>query len=466
MPRQIELTLPAMHPAQLEVFNCPARYRVLSKGRRFGGSMLGAIEAVACASQRGQVWYVCPSFPMATERWTELCILARQYPETTILEGPRSITFPGGGKITVKSAHEPNSLRGSGLDLIVLDEAAYIQDLLKLFGEVLLPTLLDRKGRALFISSPNGLNAFRTLFVRGLDPLKPSWESFTFGTASNPYVSTDDVAAMRSEMTEMQAMQELDAQFVDFNGSVFRRLNEVCVLKPQRGPQAEHVYTMGIDWGRSGDYTAISVFDSTSRQQAYLDRFTDTAWAMQRNRIKALYRYWEPERVIAESNSIGGPNIEALQAEGIRVKPFATTAQSKPLLIEAMALAIERGALGEQDGVLLLDNPVQLAELQAYAMERLASGRFTYNAPAGQHDDTVIATALSLHGARSTGPMFAFVNLGRGSSPNSRPGPDVYNPATKTKMSPAQLAAWNQKMNHDCDTDSDNAQYWQPGRIR
>ncbi|MEP7289638.1 MAG: hypothetical protein ABI947_28135, partial [Chloroflexota bacterium] len=53
--------------------------------------------------------------------------------------------------------------------------------------------------------------------------------------------------------------------------------------------------------------------------------------------------------------------------------------------------------LNETDGVLLLNDPVQLAELQAYAMERLASGRFTYNAPSGFHDDTVIATALAVH---------------------------------------------------------------------
>ncbi|MEP7285215.1 MAG: terminase family protein, partial [Chloroflexota bacterium] len=347
MPRQIELTLPNMHPAQLEVFNCPARYRVLSKGRRFGGSMLGAIEAVASASQRGQVWYVCPSYPMATERWTELCILARQFPETTILEGPRSITFPGGGKVTVKSAHEPDSLRGSGLDLIILDEAAYIQDLLKLFGEVLLPTLLDRKGRALFISSPNGLNAFRTLYVRGLDPLKTSWACFTFGTASNPYVSADDIAAMRSEMTELQARQELEAQFVDDNSAVFRRLNEVCVLNPQRGPQAQHNYVFGIDWARAvgGDATVVSIFDATARRQVWLDRFTGVAWEVQRNRIKALTQHWKPDTIFAESNSIGGPAVEALQRDGVRVKPFVTSAQSKPLLIEALALAIEKGSL-------------------------------------------------------------------------------------------------------------------------
>ena len=99
----------------------------------------------------------------------------------------------------------------------------------------------------------------------------------------------------------------------------------------------------------------------------------------------------------AEANSIGEPNIEALlPSDGLPVRRFYTSAKSKAPLIEALALAIER-----QD-ITLLDDPVLLGELADYRFDRLANGAYRYGAPAGSHDDTVIAAALAWFGAQHT----------------------------------------------------------------
>lgn len=79
--------------------------------------------------------------------------------------------------------------------------------------------------------------------------------------------------------------------------------------------------------------------------------------------------------------------------------PFTTTAQSKGPLIESLALAFE------QDDIAIQPEPVLLDELQAYSLERLASGRYRYNAPPGMHDDTVIALALAHYGVRNSTPQ-------------------------------------------------------------
>jgi len=76
------------------------------------------------------------------------------------------------------------------------------------------------------------------------------------------------------------------------------------------------------------------------------------------------------------------------------VHSSATTPSSKPPLIEALALAIERGEIG------LINEPKLVNELQAYTMERMPSGSFRYTAPGGMHDDLVIATALAWTGVR------------------------------------------------------------------
>ena len=76
-----------------------------------------------------------------------------------------------------------------------------------------------------------------------------------------------------------------------------------------------------------------------------LDRFNQIGWSLQRNRLRALANHWKPKVIWAEINSIGEPNIEALIQEGLPIRGFRTTAQSKPPLIEALALALERGSL-------------------------------------------------------------------------------------------------------------------------
>ena len=82
--------------------------------------------------------------------------------------------------------------------------------------------------------------------------------------------------------------------------------------------------------------------------------------------------------------------------EGLPVSGFNTTAQSKPPLIENLALALEK------EEWKFIDDPIWTGELQAYEQKiNRHTNRSTYNAPAGMHDDTVIARALMLRLATS-----------------------------------------------------------------
>jgi len=83
--------------------------------------------------------------------------------------------LPGGGPIAIKSADAPESLRGEGLDLLVLDEAAYI--LPDVWDAALRPALSDRKGGAIFISTPAGYNWFHEVYTRGCEG-RDDWQSW------------------------------------------------------------------------------------------------------------------------------------------------------------------------------------------------------------------------------------------------------------------------------------------------
>ena len=61
-------------------------------------------------------------------------------------------------------------------------------------------------------------------------------------------------------------------------------------------------------------------------------------------------------------------------------------------MVESLALAFER------EQIEILNDPLLIAELQAFAAERLPGGSTRYAAPEGMHDDMVMALALAWRG--------------------------------------------------------------------
>jgi hypothetical protein len=137
------------------------------------------------------------------------------------------------------------------------------------------------------------------------------------------------------------------------------------------------------------DATAVAIVDLTSRACVAMERWAGVPYPVQQDRVKVLNDHWRPKTIIGEENSMGGPIVEALQRAGMPVKAFNTNNASKANAIEALGLAFERYDLA------IIPDPVLLSELQAYQAVRLPSGMTRYSAPAGLHDDTVMALAMA-----------------------------------------------------------------------
>jgi len=337
---------------------------------------------------------------MASQVWRDLKADASRLEGVRISESERRIDILGGGMIAVRSAHYPDSLRGEGLDLAVLDEAAFMEP--RVWPEIVRPMLATSRGRALFLSTPFGRNWFWEQYKLGLDDEVEEWASFHYTSASSPFIAREELRSIRRQTSEQVWRTEYLAEFDEDSGQVFRGLQATARPASADGPEAGHVYVAGIDWGRHHDYTVIVIIDATTGRMVALDRFNAIGWSLQRGRLRALAAHWRPQVIWAEANSIGAPNIEALQDEGLPMRAFLTTAKSKSPLIESLALAIERGALN------LLDDPVLLGELAGYRLERLPGGGYRYGAPPGGHDDTVIAAALAWYGVQFSGSPLAF----------------------------------------------------------
>ena len=145
----------------------------------------------------------------------------------------------------------------------------------------------------------------------------------------------------------------------------------------------------GIDWALSVDYTVCTVVDATSGACVAQDRFNGVEYAMQRERIAAMCRYWDVRVVTAEQNAMGKPNNDELRRMGLPVRDFTTSNSTKADMIEALAAAFEHRA------ITIPNKPQLIAELQALEATRTANGSVRYAAPDGMHDDCAISLALA-----------------------------------------------------------------------
>src|SRR5438132_9158370 len=113
-------------------------------------------------------------------------------------------------------------------------------------------------------------------------------------------------------MTEAAFNQEFLAQFVSWEGAVFRNLLACATAMVKDGPEAGHEYVIGADWGRSNDYTVFVVLDTSTHAMVAMDRMRQIDYVQQRGRLQVLHALWRPRRIICELNSIGQPLIEEL----------------------------------------------------------------------------------------------------------------------------------------------------------
>lgn len=139
----------------------------------------------------------------------------------TLKRAERRIETVARGWISINSADSEGGLRGEGVSLVVVDEAAYIKNLQHIWETELRPALTDRQGRAVFISTPAGYNYFYDLF-RMADS-DPAWQSWQLPSSANPFLNAEELESARKQLPALVYRQEYEAEFVQLEGALFRR---------------------------------------------------------------------------------------------------------------------------------------------------------------------------------------------------------------------------------------------------
>ena len=250
----MNLTLPALHSGgQRQIKDCDARFIVIDAGRRWGKTRLGVALCTEAGLRGQRAWWVGPTYPTASVGWRPLLHLAAQIPSAPLpMRTTRTVNYPGGGWVQVKSADKPESLRGEGLDLVVIDEVAHIPRFEEVWEQSLRPALSDRQGRAIFISTPKGYNHFWDLYSQA--EMHTEWAAFQHPTWDNPFIAETEIEAARQQLPSLVFRQEYGAEFVQLAGALFRR-EWFEIIEAE--PEAQYVrsWDLAASTKTTADYT-------------------------------------------------------------------------------------------------------------------------------------------------------------------------------------------------------------------
>lgn len=252
------------HDGQLEVATSPARFRVVACGRRWGKTLLASMLALeyAVENPKSLVWWVAPVYQQ-TAIAMRMFMVNVPGSMMQVNRAERVIEFPhNGSRIMFKSADNPATLRGEGVDFLVVDECAFVKE--EAWEQALRPTLADTGGDALLIGTFNGMNFFYDLYQRGQDPEHAEWQSWRFKTIDNPHISPGDIDEARRTLPREVFEQEFESSPLSYAGAVF--YGESVQRSVDRGAAVEYRPDLttyaGLDWGYHN--TALEVCQETA----------------------------------------------------------------------------------------------------------------------------------------------------------------------------------------------------------
>lgn len=255
------------HAFQVAAHDGLSRFSVLVCHRRWGKTVFAVMELILAALEGSGDWrgaYIAPFRKQAKDvAWDYIKRYSARVPGVSFNETELTATLPHGARITLYGTDNAESLRGLYLNFAVLDEVADMKP--NVWGEIIRPTLSDRRGSCLFIGTPKGMNLFFELFNRGRSS-QDGWSSHVFRASDTvgriPWMDDEELAAIRQDLSPAQYRQEMEC---DFNSSSESTLITLDLIDRARGKSispevvknAPLVY--GVDVARYGGDACVIV---------------------------------------------------------------------------------------------------------------------------------------------------------------------------------------------------------------
>lgn len=297
------------------------------------------------------------------------------------------LTLNNGSYIDFASAERPENMEGFGYDYAVLNEAGIILKKSGIWDNTIYPMVKQAQTR--IIGTPKGKNKFHQLATM--------FKTYTFTCYDSPFWTEEEIERAKTEMPQEVFRQEMLAEFIDGDGSVFRNIQQCIGGELLSKPKDNATYFMAVDLAKHSDFTVITIGDYESKQLVYFDRFNQIDWGLQKTRIKDIYTRFNVHQCVIDATGVGDPIYDDLINNNMNVVPFKFTSSSKQALISGLSVAMDNIMIKFPYIATLVN------ELEIFGYEQRRDGSFRYSAPEGYHDDCVISLALLNHAFKQGG---------------------------------------------------------------
>ena len=374
------------------------KYACLIVGRQVGKSLLATnlLLKWALENNKSISMYCAPIYSQVRKVFDDVYNVIAGTP--LLVSSNKSnyeMVLLNGSKLLFRSTENADSLRGYTSDFLIIDEAAFVKD--NVWDEVLKPTILVRGKKCLFLSTPkNKGNYLYKLDILGQDPDKKEYLSIHGSSFDNPFINPEDLYEAKKTMPEDIYRAEVLGEWVDGGGSVFKNIDNYCVLPEWRPYQYGKRYYAGIDVGRQLDFSVLTILDDEGNV-VFVYRDNNKPWDIILNNMIQYLNQYKPTTMM-EVNGIGDPLYDQIQKRYKDIHPFLTTNQSKQQIIEDLIYQLNTGELRlpTEDLFRPLYNELQTFSYSYSPTTR----RVQYKAISNAHDDTIMSLAIGLHSLR------------------------------------------------------------------
>ena len=310
------------HHIQTELHNKMAghRFAVVVAHRRMGKTFWAVNTLIHAALSSKQIdarfAYIAPFYRQAKQvAWDYFKQFTYMIPGVKYNESELRVDFPNGARIRLYGGDNPDTLRGIYLDGTVLDEVADMRP--NVWGEVIRPTLTDRKGWAIFIGTPKGIDLFYEMYQ--IASREDDWFCGIYRATDTNIIDADELAKAKASMTEQEFAQEFLCDFTASKGNVLIPVT----LSVEASKRDIHdtdtqgaVRTLGIDVARYGDDRSIifPVVGLKAHTPSVYTKINNVDFA---NQVIKRIRDFQPDHVRIDGGR-GEGVIDFIRSQGYR----------------------------------------------------------------------------------------------------------------------------------------------------
>ena len=245
---------------QRECHQSLERFSVLALHRRAGKTELAIMElihkALSCEQEMPFYVYLAPLLKQAKliawARLKDRLKPLRNAGAVQISESELTVKFRhNGAVIRVMGGDNPDAARGIRLDGCVIDEVAQTRP--EVWTDIIQPALSDRKGWALFIGTPAGVNLFSELFFRAAR--LEGWMAKRYTVHDTDALDPNEVARLERDMAPSSFAREYLCDFSAAGDDQLISLSDVQGASQREVPSSSYSWSpriFGVDPARFG----------------------------------------------------------------------------------------------------------------------------------------------------------------------------------------------------------------------